>query len=246
MKIILDTETTGLDPMYDEIIELSIIDADTGSVLHSQRYDTALRCEWPAASAINGIKPSDVHGLLEIGSDQKIQPLIDQADWIGGWNVDFDLKMLAAVGIIPRGDAEIVDVMEMDADLCGLITPDRQAGRWRKLAVAAEWWGYQPPEGKMYHSSIVDCFATRHVYRAITKWKDDAEVDHLVYMHTRASMRSIMQSLGIIQGRMSEKMQEGIGYYDYDMAGLHGALRALDDNVHDIVELIRGKSDADV
>lgn len=246
MRIILDTETTGLSPVDDEILELSIIDADSAEVLHSKRYDTALRYEWPAAEAINGISPRDVRECPEIGSDHDIQRLIDQADWIGGWNVDFDLSMLSAVGVMPRPDAEIVDVMQMDADLCGLITPDRMAGRWRKLAVAAEWWGYQPPDGKMYHSSIVDCLATRHVYRAITKWRDDAAVDHLIYMRARASMRGIMQSLGIIQGRMSTKMQDGIGYYDFEMATLHGALRAVDDNVHDIVELIRGKSDADV
>lgn len=112
MRIIIDTETTGLDPTQDEIIELSIIDADTGSVLHSQRYDTALRCEWPAAEAINGISPRDVVGMPEIGSDQRIQPLIEKADWIGGWNVGFDLEMLAAVGILPREGTDIVDVMQ--------------------------------------------------------------------------------------------------------------------------------------
>lgn len=246
MRIILDTETTGLSPEDDEILELSIIDADSGEVLHSKRYDTALRYEWPAAERINGISPRDVRKCPEIGSDHDIQRLIDQADWIAGWNVDFDLSMLSAVGVMPPNGAEIVDVMQMDADLCGMITPDHVTGRWRKLAVAAEWWGYQPPEGKMYHSSIVDCLATRHVYRAITKWRDDAAVDHLVYMHARASMRGIMGRLRWIQGCMHAKMQAGIGYYDNDMAVLHGALRAIDDNLHDVVELIRGKSDADV
>lgn len=246
MRIILDTETTGLSPVDDEILELSIIDADSGEVLHSKRYDTALRYEWPAAERINGISPLDVRGCPEIGSDHDIQRLIDQADWIGGWNIEYDLSMLSAVGVMPRPDAEIVDVMQMDADLCGLITPDRMAGRWRKLAAAADWWGYQPPEGKVYHSSIVDCLATRHVYRAITKWKDDAEVDHVTYMYTRASMRAIMESLGHIQGRMITRMQAGIGYDDYTMQMLHGALCALDDNLQDIVTIIRGGSDADV
>lgn len=199
MKIIIDTETTGLDPMYDEIIELSIIDADTGSVIHSQRYDTALRCEWPAATAINGIKPSDVHGLTEIGSDQKIQPLIDQADWIGGWNVDFDLKMLSAVGIIPRGDAEIVDVMQLDAELCGMITPERNSPKWRKLAVAAEWWGYQPPDGQMYHSSMIDCLATRHVWQSIMEYRKRPAYDRDPYLLLRSEIVGIMDDLRNIQ-----------------------------------------------
>lgn len=242
MRIILDTETTGLDPIHDEILELSIIDADTGETLHAQRYEPAIRMEWPAAELINGISPLDVRGCPEIADDQRIQQLIDRADWIGGWNIDFDLKMLHAIGIEPRGDAEIVDIMQMDADLCGMITPDRLDGRFRKLAIAAEWWGYQPPEGMAYHSSVTDCLATRHVYRAITAWQGDAAVDHLVYMHARASMRSIMQSLGIIQGRMRTKMQT-VGYHDFEMQMLHGALRALDTNAHDIAALLRGGSD---
>lgn len=199
MKIILDTETTGLDPMYDEIIELSIIDADTGSFLHSQRYDTARRYDWPLAEAINGIGPRDVYGLPKIGDDQQIQPLIDQADWIGGWNVDFDLKMLAAVGILPRDGTDIVDVMQMDAELCGMITPERDAPKWRKLAAAAEWWGYQPPDGQMYHSSIVDCMATRHVWQSIMEYRKRPAYDRDPYQLLRSEIVGIMDDLRNIQ-----------------------------------------------
>ena len=209
MRIILDTETTGLDPMYDEIIELSIIEAETGAVLHSQRYDTALRVEWPAAEAINGIKPRDVIGLPEIGSDQRIQPLIDQADWIGGWNVGYDLEMLAAVGILPRDGTDIVDVMQMDAELCGWIMPDQAGSRWRKLAVAADWWGYQPPEGMAYHSSVTDCCATRYVYNKILEHYDRKEVDMLLYAATRAHMEEIMRDAGIMQQQMITLMRSG-------------------------------------
>lgn len=199
MRIILDTETTGLSPVDDEILELSIIDADSGEVLHSKRYDTALRYEWPAAEAINGISPRDVRGCQEIGSDHDIQRLIDQADWIAGWNVDFDLSMLSAVGVLPRTNAEIVDVMQMDADLCGMITPDRNSPKWRKLAVAAEWWGYQPPEGKMYHSSIVDCLATRHVWHAIMEYRKRPAYDRDPYQLLRSEIVGIMDDLRAIQ-----------------------------------------------
>lgn len=214
MRIIIDTETTGLDPIFDEILELSVIDADTGEVLHSQRYEPAIRMEWTAAEVINGISPSDVRGCPEIGSDHDIQRLIDQADWIGGWNIEYDLSMLSAVGVMPRPDAEIVDVMEMDVDLCGMITPDHPAGRWRKLAVAAEWWGYQPPEGKMYHSSIVDCLATRHVYNQIRKYHSRKETDRLVYGESRIHMEDIMRDAGIIQQQLLQMMRSGT---DHDM-----------------------------
>lgn len=246
MKIILDTETTGLDPMYDEIIELSIIDADTGSFLHSQRYDTARRYDWPLAEAINGIGPRDVYGLPKIGDDQQIQPLIDQADWIGGWNVDFDLKMLAAVGILPRDGTDIVDVMQMDAELCGMITPERDAPKWRKLAAAAEWWGYQPPDGQMYHSSIVDCMATRYVYQCIDDWYNDESQDRGTYVDARGVIQDIMDKMGQLQGRMRTRIRTGIGYDDEQMESVYRHLLAMYDIAERIHRVIRGGSDADV
>ena len=207
MRIIVDTETTGLSPCDDEILELSIIDADSAEVLHSKRYGTALRYEWPAAEAINGISPRDVRGRPEIGSDHAIQRLLDQAEWIGGWNIDFDLSMLSAVGVLPPNDADIVDVMQMDADICGLITPDRTGGRWRKLADAAEWWGYQPPAGKMYHNSIVDCLATRHVWRSIMLYRERPAYDRDPYQHLRSEIVGIMDHLHIIQERASNSVR---------------------------------------
>lgn len=246
MRIIIDTETTGLDTLHDEILELSIIDADTGEVLHSQRYDTALRMEWPAAEKINGISPRDVRGCPEIADDQRIQPLIDQADWIGGWNVDFDLKMLSAVGIIPRGDAEIVDVMQLDAELCGVITPERNSTKWRKLAVAAEWWGYQPPDGQMYHSSIVDCLATRYVWQCIYDWYHDEQQDRGTYVDTRGLIQDIMDKMGVLQGRMRTRIRTGIGYNDEKMESIYRHLLSIDEISNRINRTIRGGSDADV
>ena len=199
MRIILDTETTGLDPMLDEILELSVIDADTGEVLHAQRYEPAIRMEWPAAEVINGISPRDVRGCPEIEDDKRIQPLIDQADWIGGWNIKYDLAMLHAIEIDPRGDAEIVDVMQMDAYLCGMITPDHPTGRWRKLATAAEWWGYDLQEGEQYHSSIVDCLATRHVWRSIMHYRERPVSERAPYHLLRHEIRSVMDDIRKIQ-----------------------------------------------
>lgn len=225
MRIILDTETTGLDPIYDEILELSIIDADTGETLHSQRYDPAMRCYWPAAEAINRISQSDVRGCPKITDDRRIQQLIDQADWIGGWNIQFDLGMLAAVGITQCADAEIIDVMQMDADLCGWIMPDRPGGKWRKLAVAAEWWGFEPPYGLMYHSSLVDCLATRHVWRSIRQYQSLPETDRLVYGATRAHMEEIMRDAGIIQQQLMQMMMRS--GTDHDMEIINELRHAL-------------------
>lgn len=68
-RIIIDTETTGLNAIRDEIIELAIIDADTGVPLYDHRYGTAYVREWPAAQDINHISPDDVANLDPLRAD---------------------------------------------------------------------------------------------------------------------------------------------------------------------------------
>ena len=54
MKLIFDTETTGLDPMRDEILQLSIID-ENEDVLFNDYLKPTRKTEWPDAERINHI-----------------------------------------------------------------------------------------------------------------------------------------------------------------------------------------------
>ena len=59
--IFLDLETTGLDPIRDEILEIGILD-DTGAILLDSLVCPTRHRTWPAAQRINGIDPADVSG----------------------------------------------------------------------------------------------------------------------------------------------------------------------------------------
>lgn len=208
-RIILDTETTGLSPFHDEILQLAIIDADTGERLHCKKYGVVKRLEWPAAEAVNGITPAAVAGLPSLyDSDEQATAaeIIGAADWVGGWNVQFDLDMLWAYQIAPRDDAEIVDIMKMDAEICGTYTPlQGGSAKYRSLMNAATWWGFElKNEPGVFHDAYVDCRATRFVWHKIMQWKNAVwnTRNRAAYLDTRKMMLDIMRACSWIHTEM--------------------------------------------
>ena len=59
MTVYLDTETTGLSPPGDEILEIGILD-DQGRALIDSLVRPVNHRTWPGAQAIHGISPADV------------------------------------------------------------------------------------------------------------------------------------------------------------------------------------------
>lgn len=60
--VVLDTETTGLDPDTDEILQVAII-SGSGAVLINELCRPEKALVWPAAQAVNGIAPAAVKDL---------------------------------------------------------------------------------------------------------------------------------------------------------------------------------------
>lgn len=194
MKIIIDTETTGLDTMTDEILELCIIDRDAGEVLYNQRFRPVRHESWPAAQLINRISPDDVAECPTFAEcrDEIQREWIRGADWVGGWNVSFDITMLENEGLcFMPGCAH--DVMKDDAELCGEYISDR-GPKWRKLIYAAQFWGWYPAENMAWHTAYTDCLATRAIYKCIESYKSDPESTYRELVQIRAEME-MMQLL---------------------------------------------------
>ena len=188
MRIVIDTETTGLNPMRDEILQLAIIDADTGETLYNQYHKPQRVEEWEEAEAVNHITPEYVEDCEPITSPLcagKIREILDQADEIIGYNTGFDLAMLAAAGYEVAVDmVQITDVMKMFAPLYGEWNEEKQAYKWKKLTTCAAYLGYDWGDNPA-HDALNDCQATRHCWKELTrgcKLKSDDMIQKMLHV----------------------------------------------------------------
>lgn len=146
--ICFDTETTGLDDAKDEILSIAIIDAN-GNTLLSSFVRPMHHRRWPDAERINHISPkmvADAPTMEEL--KPQIQDIFDQAEYIVGYNVWFDLGFLESSGIHVK-EKNVIDVMRQYSG----------KGRWQKLTVCAEDLGYSWGED-VAHGSLADAKAT--------------------------------------------------------------------------------------
>lgn len=98
--IVIDTETTGLDPFHDELLQVSIIDEE-GNVLFDSYFKPIRHTDWWEAESVNGISPEMVADAPYINEKAaELYAILSQAHWIIGYNVDFDLNFLVGSDII--------------------------------------------------------------------------------------------------------------------------------------------------
>lgn len=169
MKIVIDTETTGLHPEQgDEILQISIIDADTKTVVFNELIQPTTANQWPEAMAVNHITPEDVADKPTISAyKDELDVIFSGADEIIGYNTPFDLDFLSiCAGVHPRDDCKIVDVMQEYAENYGVFDTVKQRYKWIKLIEAAEHMGYDWDIAHP-HDSLGDVYATLYIYRTL-------------------------------------------------------------------------------
>ena len=163
--IIIDTETTGLDAMWDELLQVSIIDID-GNELYNSYIKPLHHQSWIEAEHVNHISPQMVRYAPTIFDEMpKINAILRSANTIIGYNTSFDLDFLYVSGGISVNDKNIVDVMDDFAEEYGEWDEQHDSYKWQKLSTAADHYGYDwnsRPEGA--HNSLADCYATLFVY----------------------------------------------------------------------------------
>ena len=163
--IVIDTETTGLDPDKDELLQVSIIDVD-GNKLFDSYFKPCVR-SWDSAQTVNGISPEMVQDAPRISEKVvELNCILHGAERIIGYNTNFDLDFLEASGLSIPDDTIIIDVMADFAPIYGEYSEKHGGYKWQKLITAASYFDYDwnsRPHGA--HNSLADCYATLYVYK---------------------------------------------------------------------------------
>ena len=160
--LIFDTETTGIFPKSEEILELAIING-CGDVLFNERFKPSHKKTWPKAQEINGISPDDVKDCKTLAEYMpQLQEIFDKPKIIAGYNVGFDLKFIHAAGIKTHAEY-IKDVMKDFSDERGIYDAEHGHNKWFKLEEAASYYNYEFKP----HGALEDCKATLFVFKKL-------------------------------------------------------------------------------
>lgn len=166
--VVLDIETTGLEATWDEILQLSIIDADSGEKLFDEYFKPFFFQEWTEAQKVNNISPEMVADKPYFAEKVvEIQRIIATAHTIIGYNVyGFDVDFLRAYGISFKSVEHYIDVMSDYAVVYGDYSEYFGDFKWRSLIDCAADLGYNWGEGAA-HNSLDDCYATLFCYKKL-------------------------------------------------------------------------------
>ena len=158
--VVIDTETTGLEPGKDEVLSIAIVDLD-GNELFCSLIRPLERKRWPKATETHGITWKDVKDkptIYDVGNE--VSDILENASLIVGYNVNFDMDMLTENGL-PNVNTNRYDLMEEFAQAYGKWS-DRKCGYlWCKLEQCARHFGYEFTA----HNALEDAKATAYCYK---------------------------------------------------------------------------------
>lgn len=160
--VVFDTETTGFYKT-DEIIQMSA--ADNHGHTYDQYVKPLRKRKWEDAMKVNHITPEMVKDSPSSDVLAPVwQSLFDQADYIIGHNVNFDIRMMNAIGV-KVDSTKVIDTMKIHKVLCPNSVNDKLETAVKEMA--SENIKAQYADGA--HSAIVDVLATLDVYHTFCK-----------------------------------------------------------------------------
>lgn len=173
MTVYLDTETTGLNAGYDELLEIAIVDS-LGVPLLNTLLKPLVFTEWQEAQNIHGITPMMVANAPTFSDIfSKIEAVVKDQDVVI-YNADFDTAFL---GSLLASAKSVKCCMLAWAKHVGEWSEYHGNYRWHKLVDAAEtvyfkWTGEA-------HRALPDALACRAVWLYLTDTHERQRVDSI-------------------------------------------------------------------
>lgn len=154
--VVLDFETTGLQPGEDEILQVALVDG-AGQVLMNEYCSPVRHSEWAQAARVNGITAEMVRGKPPFAQLLgRLLPLLQAAGAVVAYNVGFERSFLQAYGV-PAG------LLHWAPDPMALFA-EKTGGPRRTLSAAAGFFG----DEFAAHDALADTQATLRLYRRLT------------------------------------------------------------------------------
>lgn len=164
---VIDTETTGLSPDEDELLQLSIVD-ESGCMVYNSLFRPERHTSWEEAEKINHITPEMT---AKAPTFKEMLPMINEIfSYCGvviGYNTGFDLSFLQMAGVEFRDDIKVIDVQAMFTPIAGEWDWQQNKYKWQSLVKCAEYCGYEW-HGNV-HDSLADALATLYCYNSFVE-----------------------------------------------------------------------------
>ncbi len=161
--LVLDTETTGLDPKHARVIQIGAVPVRAGEVILTEPLDVLINPEQPIPPKtikIHGITDDDVKDAEIFSAAESALERIEKANVIVGHNVGFDLAILKSE--YERAGRAWPEPRSLDtlllARIASGILPDYS------LDTVANWLGI---EIENRHTGLGDAIATAQIFVAM-------------------------------------------------------------------------------
>lgn len=163
--VVIDLETTGLDPFFDEIIEIGALKVENGIII--DKYQTLVKPENEIDEYVEELTGITNEMLADAPKPETI--LTDIIDFIGdnvlvGHNVNFDINFLYdySVGFYNKTVSnDFVDTMRLSKRLLPELAHHRLCDLIKHYSI----------ECNAQHRALEDCYST---YSALNKLKETA------------------------------------------------------------------------